>query len=177
MILCFAVENLEWEFEDDDDSQRVDISNCGKTIKNTSGYYAKMRLNNENKINLKYRINVRVESELQNDDVMLIGLVNSENWDEIIYYDHYNGQICDNYHEIKKINKKVNKGSIIKIENKIVRKTNDNKNIFIVSFTINEEEKYVVYYQDVQPMVPNFLFHDVVEIDVEVISKILNMCF
>ena len=159
----------------------VDISNCGNTIKKKSGFYghyACMRLSNENKINLRYKVNIRVKSELRNDVWMGIGLVNSEDWGESIYYHHYYGQIVDNGQEIKKINNKVNKDSIIKIQNEIIRKTNDNKNIFKVSFMINEEEKCISYYQDVQPMVPHLYFDDEVEVfdvevDVEVISKIL----
>ena len=136
-----------------------------------------MRLNSDNKINLNYKINVRVKSEVQNDAVMMIGLVNSENWGESIGYDHFNGQIYDNRHDIKRVNKLENKGSILKIENKIIRKTNDNKKIFKMSCTINEEEKGTLYYQDVQPMVPYLVFFEVfdyeVELDVEVMSKIL----
>ena len=70
MILCFAVENLEWEFQDDYYRQWVDISKCGKTIKKKSGLCAFMRLNNENKINLKYEMKVALKSELENYDEM-----------------------------------------------------------------------------------------------------------
>ena len=153
--------------------QKVDVSDCGTSIKKKCGDTALMRLNSDNKINLNYKINVRVKSEVQNDAVMMIGLVNSENWGESIGYDHFNGQIYDNRHDIKRVNKLENKGSILKIENKIIRKTNDNKKIFKMSCTINEEEKGTLYYQDVQPMVPYLMFSAAVEVDVEVISKIL----
>ena len=67
MILCFTVEELEWEFRNDDDRQWVDISNCGKTIKKKSGdidrYGVWMRLKNENNINLKYEMKVTVKSK------------------------------------------------------------------------------------------------------------------
>ena len=170
------MENLEWEFEFDHHRKWVDISNNGKKLQKKSEDGVLMRLNNENDINLKYEVNLRVNSELQNYDLVLIGLVNSENWRESIYYDHDDGQICDNGQDIKRVNKKVNKGSIIKIQNEIIRKTNDNKNVFKVSFTINDNDSCVMYYQDVQPMVPYLGFgylYDEVELDVEVISKIL----
>ena len=167
------MENLEWEFLRDDDRQRVDISNCGKTIKKKSGGDAMMRLNNEINIDLKYEINICVKSELQNDARMWIGLVNSESWDETIYYYHFFGTISDNRQGIKTVNKKVNKGSIIKIETDIVKKTNDNKKIFKVTFTINDEDSCVMYYQDVIQKRPFLSLKDVVEVDVEVISKIL----
>ena len=172
MILCFAVENLEWEFEDDDHRQWVDISKCGKTIKKKSGYRAFMRLNNEIKVNLKYEIKVCV-SELQKDAGMWIGLVNSEKWNERIYYIHKYGQICDNDQEIKKVNTKLNKNSIMTIRNTVIKKTNNNEKIFKVTFTIKGEDSCELYYQDVKPMVPLLVFDDVVEVDVEVISKIL----
>ena len=177
IILSFAVENLEWEFRDDDSEdddgmrQWVDISNCGKTIKKKSGGYAMMRLNNEINIDLKYEINMCVKSELQNDALIVIGLVDSENWYERIYY-HHDGTFCDNDQEIKRVNKKVNKGSIIKIETDIVKKTNDNKKIFKVTFTINDEDSCVMYYGDIKPNRPFLRLQDVDEVDVEVISKI-----
>ena len=87
MILCFTVEELEWEFEIDDCRQSVDISNCGKTIKKTSGGLAVMRLNNDIKSNLKCEINLWVKSELQNNAYMEFGLV--------IYISVNNGQTVD----------------------------------------------------------------------------------
>ena len=172
IILCFTVENLEWEFKNDDDRQWVDISNCGKTVRKKSGGGVLMRLNNEIKINLKYEINVRV-SELQNDAVMWIGLVNSENWNERIYYDHYYGKILDNEQEIKTVNTKLNKNSMMTFQNTVIRKTNNNEHIFKVSFTINGKDSCELYYQDVKPKIPFLWLADVVEVDVEVISKIL----
>ena len=169
------MEHLEWEFRDDDRRQLVDISNCGKTIKKKSERAfdkACMRLNNEINIDLKYEINICVKSELQNDAEIVIGLVNSENWYESICYYHHDGRFCDNGQVIKKVNKKVKKGSIIKIETDIVKKTNDNKKIFKVTFTINDEDSCVMYYQDVIQKRPFLSLEDVVEVDVEVISKI-----
>ena len=173
MFSCFAVKELEWELLGDSHRQRVDIRDCGKKLQKKSGDYAFMRLNNENNINLKYEANLRVKSELQNNAWMLIGLVNSERWDERINYHHCNEQIYDNDQGIKRVNKKVNKNSIIRIKNKIIKKANDNEKVFKVSFTINDEDSGVMYYQDVQPMVPYLWFYHVVEVDVEVISKIL----
>ena len=91
--------------------------------------------------------------------------------DGIIYYDHYDGTISDNVQVIKTVNKKVKKGSIIKIETDIVKKTNDNKKIFKVTFTINDEDSCVMIYQDVKQRLPYLQVEDV-EVDVEVISKI-----
>ena len=173
MFLCFAVEELEWEFRDNNQRQGFDISNSGQTMKKKIGGYASMRLNNQIRINSKYKMNVRVKSEVKNNALMRIGLVNSEHWDKSIVYDHRDGQICDNNQKIKRVNTKLNKDSIIKIKNEIIRKTDNNEKIFKMSFTINDVELCVFFYQDVQPKVPYLWLGVVVELDVEVISKIL----
>ena len=167
------MKELEWEFLRDGHRQWCDISNCSKTIKKKSGGYAFMRLKNEIKLNLKYEMNVCV-GDLQNDAVMLIGLVNSKDWYECINYHNSNGKIRDNNQEIKTVNTKLSKDSIMTIKNKVIRKTNNNEYIFKVSFTINDDILCQLLYQDVQPKVPYLVFGDVVEVevDVEVISKI-----
>merc|ERR1712136_346183 len=98
-----------------------------------------------------------------------IGFVNSEHWDKSIIYDHRDGQICDNNQKIKRVDTKLNKDSIIKIKNETMRKTNNNEKIFKMSFTINDVELCVFFYQDVQPKVPYLWLGVVVELDVEVI--------
>ena len=127
-----------------------------------------MILNNEINIDLKYEVNMCIKSELQNDAWLGIGLVNSESWVERIYYleTKKDGTFCDNGQGIKRVNKKVNKGSIIKIETDIVKKTNDNKKIFKVNFTINDEDSCVMYYRDVNPKLPFLVLEDGVEVDV-----------
>ena len=171
IIKCFAVENLEWEFLDDDDRPWIIISNKGQTMKKKSKGGVWIRLNNEIKLNLKYEINVSV-SELQDKAAMAIGLGSSETWHGRIDYHHHNGQICDNLSAIKRVDTKLNKDSIMTIRNTVIKKTNNNEKIFKVSFTINDEVLCQLYYQDVKPMVPYLELDDVVEVDVEVISKI-----
>ena len=55
------MENLEWEFQIGTDRQQVDISDCGKKIK-SKNEYAWMRLKNKIRINLRYKMNVRVQN-------------------------------------------------------------------------------------------------------------------
>ena len=88
---------------------------------------------------------MRIESELKNDAIISIGLVNSKNYDQHILYEHHVGQISDNEFETKIINRKLKKDSIITFTYEIVKKTLDDKKIFQVNININEDEKFVSF--------------------------------
>ena len=202
MICRFAVEKLEWEFEyeivsrwrDISIRQLVEISDSGHKIKKKLEYMgirncALMRLYHwkfhkefydETKPEQKYTMKVKVQSELQNDTWVEIGIMKDWRKERGVNYQHTGGQIVDNNQEIKKIDRKLIKGSIIEFTNEMIKQTNNtnkmyiNEKIFKVSVMIDGVMKCISYYRDTQQMIPYLFFGEncEVELDVELISKI-----
>ena len=128
------------------------------------------------KLSPNYETKVTCKSELQNDAVISIGVIDdneiTHDMDRIMY-NHNDGKIYDQCKEIKTINKKLEKDSIIKIRNELVKKTNKEEPIFQITVTINDAELFASFYQAKDQMTPHLRLTDEVELGVEISSKIL----
>ena len=142
LFFLFSVEDLEWEFDDEDARKSLKFSNSNKTVKNVGENSELIKLKNKT-INNDKEYNITIKNEIKDDDWLTIGVCDRD-WRKAIYYYHEDGNIYDNGRKIKRLEYKLKVRDVIKIKDTFHGKINDKK-VFKVSIHKNQEELYETF--------------------------------
>ena len=160
----FSVEDFER------DRDRLEFSNCYKNIDNVGESSALIKLKNKTiKKDREYKVTIK--NEIKDDDNLVIGVCDSENWGKDILY-YYN--IYDNDNEIKQLNEKLKLNDSLVIKDTCVAKLNNNKNVYFVSMFKNGDEIFRSSYSDKNRKTLKIQIRPQVEVEVDVKGKTLT---
>lgn len=143
LFFLFSVEDLEWEFDDEDARKSLKFSNSNKTVKNVGENSELIKLKNKT-INNDKEYNITIKNEIKDDDWLTIGVCDRD-WRKAIYYYHEDGNIYDNGRKIKRLEYKLKVRDVIKIKDTFHGKINDKK-VFMLSIHKNQEKVFVTFY-------------------------------
>lgn len=168
----FSEEPLEWDFYNEYYRNQLEFSNCNKNVKFVGEHYVNIKLRDKT-IENEREHKITIKREIEDDDLITIGVCDWKKWEKSIYYDHINGSIYDNNNQIKKLNEKFKLNDSLVIKDTCVAKLNNNEHVYFVSMFKNGDEIFRSCYSDKYRKELYLLIGNKIEVEVDVKGKLL----
>lgn len=168
----FSVEDLEWEFKIESYRDDLEFSHGNRYVMNVgeSGTLNSALIKLKNKtINNDGEYCITLKSEINDDDIVYVGVTDSD-WSNAICYDNE----YETFDHVKKYHEKLKCGDEIVIKDKYIAKIDNRNRVHLVSILKNGNEIFATYYTHEQKKELELGIGGKVQVEVEVKGKIFN---